>query len=127
MAVRSRSLAGAPGAYLGGAQNGVVFAGSGSGRVYAIDVLSGTARWSTSIVDRRADDGVRADSGRRAAVRDVYSKQGATSGGVIALNAATGVEQWRTIFPVTRRSCGHFCEQRRDRQSSRLRKPRDCR
>jgi len=98
----------APGAYLGTAQNGVVFAGSGSGRVYAIDVLSGTPRWSASVVDDAPTTVYEPTVAGDLVVAAFTRNKAPTTGGVIALNAATGVEQWRAIFPVTAAAAAGF-------------------
>jgi outer membrane protein assembly factor BamB len=91
-----------PGLYLGAIADGLVFAGSPSGRVYAIDLRTGDARWSRLV----------GPSDRSTAFRPVVDGGGVyvgytdfttrPAGGVIALDPVSGRELWRAAFPARR-------------------------
>jgi outer membrane protein assembly factor BamB len=66
--------------------DGTVFVGGGDGRVYAVDVGTGQARWSHAT-------GSRVRSSPAVAQGTVYA--GSFDGQVYALDAATGAERWR--------------------------------
>jgi len=89
----------APGIYLGSAAGGLIFTGSPAGRLYAINELSGIARWSAVI----ANDGkttVFAPASDNDVVIAGYTTFAAPNvGGIVALNSATGQERWRAAFP----------------------------
>lgn len=87
-----------PGLYMGAAEDGVVYAGSPAGRVYAIEAQTGTLRWSTVI----AADG-------KTTVFDPITRDGMVvasyttftapnTGGIVGLDRATGRERWRAQY-----------------------------
>ena len=88
-----------PGIYLGDAIDSAIFTGSPAGRVYAIDARTGSARWTTVIEDDRkttvfppvADDDI--------VIASYTSFTAPNTGGVVALDLATGGIQWRAAFP----------------------------
>src|SRR5262245_5137354 len=89
-----------PGIYLGSAAGGLVFAGSPAGRLYGIEQDSGIPRWSTLIVD--GDDVTtvfQPATDRELVVAGYTTFTAPTIGGVVALDAATGRQRWRTMFP----------------------------
>jgi outer membrane protein assembly factor BamB len=88
-----------PGPYLGSAAEGVVYAGSASGHVYAIDIATGRPAW------------VGGPYGTHAVVYAPVVKDGLAvaaytdftevrRGGVVVHDAATGALRWHTPFPV---------------------------
>jgi outer membrane protein assembly factor BamB len=88
-----------PGIYLGGVSDGLVFTGSLSGRLYAVDDTSGEVRWSAliegdgnSTVFQPAADG-------NLVVAGYTTFTAPAKGGIVALDTATGHERWRTAFP----------------------------
>jgi outer membrane protein assembly factor BamB len=89
-----------PGAFHLGTDGNVVFAGSPSGRLYAVDAATGRQRWSAVVWDDT-----------KAAVFDPSVSQGVvyvcvrrnttpTTGGVAAVDATTGTVLWRSAFPA---------------------------
>jgi outer membrane protein assembly factor BamB len=89
----------APGIYLGGVSRGLVFAGSPSGRVYAVSAASGELAWSTVVegsgrttVFQPAADGADLVAGFTNFVAP-------HRGGVVLLDTTTGNERWRAVFP----------------------------
>lgn len=83
------------GHYLGGVSEGVVFTGSASGRLYAIDAVSGQQRWSaapaspdlTTVFEPVAQDGL--------VVAGYTTFTAPVTGGVVAYDAADGRQRWR--------------------------------
>lgn len=95
----------APGYALGVASGGRVFTGSGSGRLYAIEASTGRQAWTT-VVEPVVDDGPlttvfapAAGGGLVVAGYTVFA--GPDRGGIVAVDAGTGVERWRFRFPVS--------------------------
>ena len=90
---------GSAGSYLGSIVNGVAYLGSPAGRIYAVDTESGRERWraavsaaaQTLVLEPVADEDIVAAVFRLSTMPQ--------TGGVIALDARTGVERWRTMFP----------------------------
>jgi len=89
-----------PGLYVGLVAGGVVFAGSPSGRLYALSATSGDLLWSalvgsaapTTVFEPVAADGV------VFAGFTVFATP--MAGGVVAVDAATGLKVWQTAFPT---------------------------
>ncbi|PWT82356.1 MAG: hypothetical protein C5B57_08810 [Blastocatellia bacterium] len=89
-----------PGIYLGSSAGGLVFAGSPAGRMYGIDQDSGLPRWSTLVVDEAGPTTVfHPVTDRELVVAGYTTFTAPTTGGVVALEAATGRRRWRTPFP----------------------------
>lgn len=88
-----------PGIYLGSAAAGLIFAGSSSGHLYAVDARTGVERWATSI----GDPGETTVFAPVAEGRDVvagFSTFGARGdGGVVVVDTTTGRIRWRRSFP----------------------------
>jgi eukaryotic-like serine/threonine-protein kinase len=91
-----------PGLFLGPAANGMVYAGSPGGRVYALEAASGRLRWSTAIggPDTTAYRPVIHGGGLAVGYTAFTSP---ASGGVAVLDAESGRERWRTPFPAAAR------------------------
>ena len=89
----------APGIYLGEASNALVFAGSATGRVYAVGAASGELVWSAQVApSTEATAFPPATDGHVVVVAfTVFGRP--ASGGVVCLDAATGHELWRFTFP----------------------------
>jgi outer membrane protein assembly factor BamB len=87
------------GVYLGEASEGLVFAGSATGRLWAIRVSSGAVRWSRLVVaDGRTTVFAPIVSGRVVAAG--FTSFGVRpSGGVAAVDASTGRVRWKAWFP----------------------------
>jgi len=93
-----------PGFYLGyeATADGVIYAGSPSGRLYAVDTLTGRPRWSTAV----ATDGKTTIYPPR--FNGPYVAAGYTEfvapslGGLVLLDAATGRILWKRAFPAPR-------------------------
>jgi outer membrane protein assembly factor BamB len=89
-----------PGLYLGEASDGLVFAGSPAGQLYAIDAATGVLRWHATIGDA-AQTTVYAPVASGDLVAAGFTTFGSpTGGGVVAVDAKTGDVRWRRIFPV---------------------------
>lgn len=87
------------GPYLGAAAEGLIFTGSTSGRVHAVDERTGRARW-TAVVEQEERTTVFAPDVGGDLVAAGYTVWSApNTGGVVALDARTGRERWRAPFP----------------------------
>ncbi len=88
----------APGLYLGVTAGGLVFAGSPAGRLYAVRADSGEPVWSAllgSTVPTTVFEPIEADG----VVFAGFTVFGTPhTGGVVAVDVATGLELWRTVF-----------------------------
>ncbi len=93
-----------PGFYLGyqATADGVIYAGSPSGRLYAVDTLTGRPRWTTVV----ATDGKTTVYPPRfsgAYVAAGYTEFVAPSlGGIVLVDAASGRVVWKRAFPTPR-------------------------
>jgi outer membrane protein assembly factor BamB len=90
----------APGIYLGSIGAGAVFAGSPSGRVYAIDSNTGAVRWSTLVMEGGTSTMYQPVVERDIVASSYTSFTAPASGGVAVLDAASGRVRWRTPFPT---------------------------
>jgi outer membrane protein assembly factor BamB len=95
-----------PGAYLGSVTDQTVFAGSGSGQVHAVDTPSGRPRWMAVV-----EDSVQTVVYEPVLDGDMvfvsYTAMSApTWGGVVALDASTGHERWRSVLPAASNGIG---------------------
>lgn len=88
-----------PGLFLGAARDDTVYAGSVTGRVYAVDAGSGRLRWLTRLSERPMVSVFAPEvAGPRVVVGySVYDNP--NSGGVAALDAASGRILWNAPFP----------------------------
>ena len=90
------------GGYLGGAQDGVVFAGSRAGRLYAIDASTGQLRWSVLV------SGTPGTTVFQPLVAEDLVLAGFTTfatpqtGGVVAIDRASGRVRWTREMPGER-------------------------
>jgi outer membrane protein assembly factor BamB len=89
----------APGLYLGAVTNDSVYAGSPGGLLHSIDLSNGRARWSLSVREGHPTTVYQPimDRGLVLAGFTVFDRP--TRGGVVAVEARTGVERWRAHFP----------------------------
>jgi outer membrane protein assembly factor BamB len=88
-----------PGIYLGDAIDSAIYAGSPAGRVYAIDARAGSPRWTTIVEDdgRTTVFPPIADDDTLFAAYTSFTAP--NTGGVVALDRATGGVRWRSAFP----------------------------
>jgi outer membrane protein assembly factor BamB len=83
----------APGLYLGGTANGLVFTGSSDGHLTALDIRSGRVVWTRRVIEQAT---VFAPVVSDAMVVASFTEPGAPArGGVAAFDAASGRERWR--------------------------------
>lgn len=89
---------GGAGLYLGGAEGGLAFAGSLTGRLRAVDMQTGRERWSVAVGAR--DTTMYAPVVRDGVVAATFTTFGAESvGGVIVVDVRTGRLRWRRSVP----------------------------
>jgi outer membrane protein assembly factor BamB len=89
----------APGPYLGDVYQDVVFAGSASGHLYAIDTRVGRSEW-TAIIDHQGDSTVYWPRVEEGLVIAGFTRHAApSSGGLVGLSVTDGRERWRFDFP----------------------------
>ena len=89
----------APGPYLGDVHQSVVFAGSASGHVYAIDTGAGRPVW-TAVIDAAGESTVYRPRVASGLLLAGFTRHAAPSrGGVVALDSVGGRERWRFDFP----------------------------
>jgi outer membrane protein assembly factor BamB len=89
----------APGVYLGAVTKDSVYTGSPGGRLHAIDMANGWLRWSLPLNESHQTTVYPpiVDGGVVLAGFTVFERP--TRGGVIAVEARTGIERWRAYFP----------------------------
>ena len=88
-----------PGIYLGEATETAMFAGSPAGRLYAIDARAGSARWTAVVKDDGRTTVFQPIADDTAVFAAYTSFTAPNTGGVVALDRATGGERWRAAFP----------------------------
>lgn len=88
-----------PGSYLGAAVGGWVYTGSPAGRVYALNASDGALRWTSVVADDRRTVVFEPSADEALVVAGYGVSTVPNTGGVIALEAKTGVERWRSAFP----------------------------
>jgi outer membrane protein assembly factor BamB len=88
-----------PGIYLGEAIDTAIFAGSPAGRVYAIDAGAGSARWTTIVEDDGKTTVFPPIADNETVFAAYTSFTAPNTGGVVALDRATGGVRWRAAFP----------------------------
>jgi outer membrane protein assembly factor BamB len=86
------------GRYLGSASDTTVFTGSPQGRLYAIDVASGTLRWSLDLQYREPATVFEPVLKGHAVFAGFTVFSNPSLGGVLGVDADTGLELWRTTF-----------------------------
>jgi len=85
-----------PGYYLGDPADGVVYAGSPAGLVYAVDAASGAQLWAVPVTTVVGPTTAYAPVATRDLVIAPFTVfDGRATGGVVALDARTGVQRWR--------------------------------
>jgi outer membrane protein assembly factor BamB len=89
----------APGIYLGQGSGTSVYSGSADGRVFRLNSSNGVPVWTATVRDDRNTTVFQpiVDSDIVAAGYTVFTAP--NTGGIIALDSASGVERWRTEFP----------------------------
>ena len=89
----------APGVYLGAVTEDSVYTGSPGGQLHAIGVSNGRSRWSLPLneTDQTTVYQPVVDRGIVLAGFTVFARP--ARGGVIAVEARTGIERWRAHFP----------------------------
>lgn len=88
-----------PGNFLGQQAGGLVFSGSPSGRLYAIDLKTGAQRWRAAVNTEIMTSVFEPATDGRLVVAGFTVFSGPDRGGVVAVDAATGRERWRFHFP----------------------------
>ena len=87
------------GIYLGSTVGGRIYAGSPSGRVYAIDGASGAPRWTAVVADDQRTVVYEPIADEDLVVAGYTVSTAPNGGGIVAFDATTGSERWRTAFP----------------------------
>jgi outer membrane protein assembly factor BamB len=87
------------GYYLGGAAGDLVFTGSPSGRLYAVDIRTGRARWSTLVAGGGASTVFAPITDGDVVVAGYTAFLAPNVGGVVAVDAETGSLRWQSPFP----------------------------
>ena len=87
-----------PGLYLGVITRDSAFTGSPGGRLHAIDISNGRRRWSLSVMDRSSATVYQPIVDRDLALAGFTEFDRPSRGGVVAVDARTGVERWRRHF-----------------------------
>ena len=88
----------APGMYLGAVTKDSVYAGSPGGWLHSIDMSNGRSRWSLPVKESHQTTVYQpiVDRGIVLAGFTVFDRP--TKGGVVAVEARTGIERWRAHF-----------------------------
>ena len=87
-----------PGVYLGVITRDSAFTGSPGGRLHSIDISNGQRRWSLSVMDRSDATVYQPIVDRDLALAGYTVFDRPLGGGVVAVDARTGVERWRRRF-----------------------------
>ena len=87
------------GLYLGEGEDGLVFAGSPSGRLYAINAADGRLGWSTHPVEKTNTTVFQPIVAGDLVVAGYSTFGTPVTGGLLAVDRATGRERWRREFP----------------------------
>lgn len=89
----------APGVYLGVVTEDSVYTGSPGGRLHAIDMSNGRSRWSLPLNESHQTTVYQPTVDRGIVLAGFTVFERPTRGGVIAVEARTGIERWRAQFP----------------------------
>jgi outer membrane protein assembly factor BamB len=89
----------APGMYLGAVTNDTVYTGSPGGRLHSIDSANGRSRWSRPVMERSPATVYQPIVDREIVLAGFTVFDRPTRGGVVAVDARTGIERWRAHFP----------------------------
>ena len=90
-----------PGRYILSTDGVRVFAGSPAGFAYALDATTGQPVWIDSIARDNISVVISPVVNRGLVVLSVRHDTNPSTGGIVALDAATGVVRWRVDFPST--------------------------
>ncbi len=88
-----------PGLFLGAASQDTVYAGSVTGRVYAIDAVSGRLRWVARVEEKPMVSVFAPEIAGSQVVVGYSVYDNPNTGGLAALDAASGRLAWKTPFP----------------------------
>ena len=77
-----------------------IYAGSPASRVYALDAVSGTAKWTVSVATDSTAQAYSPVFDRGFVYVCLKHETIPTTGGVVALDAGTGAIRWSTVFPA---------------------------
>jgi outer membrane protein assembly factor BamB len=102
----------APGALYLATDGQTVFAGSPTGKVFAVDASNGALRWSALIAPEPKSWAFNPVFSNGTVYICVKRFTVPTTGGVVALDAATGDVRWRREFPPTPPLSSAACNQR---------------
>jgi outer membrane protein assembly factor BamB len=89
----------APGVYLGVVTEDSVYTGSPGGRLHAIDMSNGRSHWSLPLKESEQTTVYQPMVDRDIVLAGFTVFDRPTRGGVVAVEARTGVERWRAHFP----------------------------
>ena len=89
----------APGVYLGAVTEESIYAGSPGGWLHAIDISNGRSRWSLPVKDEHQTTVHQPVLDRGIVLAGFTVFERPTTGGVVAVDARTGIELWRARFP----------------------------
>ena len=89
----------APGVYLGAVTEDSVYTGSPDGRLQAIEMSNGRSRWSMPLDERRQTTVYQPIVDRGIVIAGFTVFERPTRGGLVAVEARTGIERWRAYFP----------------------------
>jgi outer membrane protein assembly factor BamB len=88
-----------PGLYLGGAADGVAFAGSPSGRLYGVTIADGKPRWSVQPVDAPKTTVFQPILAGDVVISGYTTFDRPIAGGLVVVDRASGRERWHRAFP----------------------------
>jgi outer membrane protein assembly factor BamB len=91
----------APGASLGDVRDGVVVTGSSDGRVHAVDLQSGQARWTAVLTANTSTHVYGPIIAGDLVVAGYTTFRAPTTGGVVALDVLTGEARWHVALPAS--------------------------
>ena len=88
-----------PGLYLGGAADGVAFAGSPSGRLYGVTIADGKPRWSVQPVAAPKTTVFQPILAGDVVISGYTTFDRPIAGGLVVVDRASGRERWHRAFP----------------------------
>jgi outer membrane protein assembly factor BamB len=88
-----------PGLFLGAASTDTVFAGSVTGRVYAVDTATGRPRWVTRLEEKPMVSVFPPERHGTAVLVGYSVYDNPSTGGIASLDGSTGRVIWKTPFP----------------------------
>lgn len=88
----------APGLFIGARDGEALLTGSGNGRLVSLDANSGRVRWSIAVSESASTTVFPPIADRGLVIASYTTFTAPPSGGVIAVDASSGVERWRHRF-----------------------------